>query len=80
MAAADLNQWGSEAGGRASDARAVLGAVMVATVFAVAAANHLLGPAAGAKAAVAMAPLMIVAALRTPLSDCSMYGGNPRRR
>jgi|GEM_PF-2091494 len=80
MAAADLNQWDSEPGGGVSDARVVLGAVMVATVAAAAAASHLIGPAAAAKAATAMMPLLIVAALRTPLSDCSMYGGNPQRR
>jgi len=80
MAAADSTQWGSEPGGNIADARVVLGAVMIATIVAVATAGRLLGPAAGAKAAVAMAPLMIVTALRTPLADCSMYGGQPRRR
>jgi len=80
MAAADLNEWGPGPGGHASDARVVLGAVMVATVAVVAAASHLLGPAAAAKAATAMIPFVVVAALRTPLADCSMYGGNPRRR
>lgn len=80
MSAADLNEWGPEPGGHASDARVVLGAVMIATVAAVATANFVLGPAAAAKAAAAMIPFIVVAALRTPLADCSMYGGNPRRR
>lgn len=80
MAAADLNEWGSETGGHVADARVVLGAVMVSTVAVVAAATHVFGPGVGAKAAAAMLPLLLVAILRTPLADCSIYGGHPRRR
>lgn len=79
MAAATPNEWGPETGDTVDDARVVLGAVMVATIAVVAAAMHLIDPAAGAKAAAAMTPFVLAAVLRTPLSDCSIYGGSLRR-
>jgi len=79
MAAADLNEWGPETGGTVDDDRVVLGAVMVATIAVVAAAMYLIGPAAGAKAAAAMTPFVLASALRTPLTNCSIYGGGLRR-
>jgi hypothetical protein len=79
MAAADLNEWGPETGSEVDDARVVLGAVMMATIAVVAAAMYLVGPAAGAKTAAAMTPFVLVSALRTPLADCSIYGGGLQR-
>lgn len=76
----DLNQWSTESGGRVSDARVALGAVMVTTIAIVALAAQLLSPAVAAKAAAVMFPFLLVSALRTPLANCSIYGSRPRRR
>jgi hypothetical protein len=79
MAAADPNEWGPETGRNVDDARVVLGAVMVATIAITAVAVQLIGPGAGAKAAAAMIPFVLASVLRTPLSDCSIYGGGLQR-
>jgi hypothetical protein len=53
---------------------------MMMTIVVVALAAHFVGPALAAQAAAAMLPILIVSALRTPLTDCSIYGSLARRR
>lgn len=76
----DLNQWETEVGGDVHSARVALGAVMVATVVAVALGANFFGPAVAAMAAATMLPILFVSALRAPLDDCSIYGSLARRR
>ncbi|WP_248895820.1 hypothetical protein [Haloplanus halobius] len=56
-----------------TNAQAVLGAVMVSTVFVVAAAGTVFGPSAAAMSAVVMLPFLIIASLRTDLDNHSAY-------
>jgi len=78
-AVSDANKWEIETGGRVNDARVALGAAMVATIAVVAVAAQFFGPDAAAKAAAAMLPVVLVASLRAPLDDCSVYASALRR-
>jgi hypothetical protein len=73
-------QFGPASGGGTPDAQVVLGAVMVATIGAVAVAGYFFEPAAAAAAAVAMFPVLVVASIRTDLGDHSAYVALSERR
>jgi len=76
----ELNEWGIETGAGVDSARVTLGAVMVATLVAVAVAVRFFDPSVAAGVAVAMVPVLFVAVLRAPLEGCSIYGSLTRRR
>ncbi|GAB3314329.1 hypothetical protein EI982_12345 [Haloplanus rallus] len=74
------DRFGPASGKRTPDAQVALGAVMLATVLAVAAAGYVLGSGAAARTAVVMLPLLVAASLRTSLADHSAYVSLSRRR
>ncbi|MFB6101615.1 MAG: hypothetical protein ABEJ73_03525 [Haloplanus sp.] len=73
-------RFGPASGGQTPEAQVMLGAVMLATIIAVAVAGALFSPSVAAQTAVVMLPLLIIASLRTSLDNHSAYVALSRPR